>query len=57
MTDHTENPEVQADDDQNDQAEGATKSFVLQPGETARLPMLPLPKTTATPCRGCSAYC
>jgi ATP-dependent Lon protease len=42
MTDHTENPEVQADDDQNDQAEGATKSFVLQPGETARLPMLPL---------------
>ncbi len=42
MTDHTENPEVQADDDQNDEAEGATKSFVLQPGETARLPMLPL---------------
>ena len=42
MTDHTENPEVQADDDQNDQVEGATKSFVLQPGETARLPMLPL---------------
>lgn len=42
MTDHTENPEVEADDDQNDQAEGATKSFVLQPGETARLPMLPL---------------
>ena len=42
MTDHTENPEVQADDEQNDQVEGATKSFVLQPGETARLPMLPL---------------
>lgn len=46
MTEHTEksaeNLEEGSDEAQNNPVESEAKSFVLQPGETARLPMLPL---------------
>ena len=42
MTDNTENLDLQPGEDQNDQPEGETRTLALQPGETARLPMLPL---------------
>ena len=42
MTDKIENNDIPSDEAQDDASASQTKPLVLQPGEVARLPMLPL---------------